>query len=214
MLPYRTGSRSSRALVEALGGKRLRLTNSKYKYRDGDLFINWGNSSSGEFVDKMTRHMEYPDSAVALNWHSVERVTNKLQFFNNHKGSAWLPEFWTNKDEIPEEAFEHGVVCRTVLNGHSGAGIVLAHSRDDLCDAPLYVKYIPKKDEYRVHVGRRNRSAGDGDSEFVVISVQRKARKLEVPDEEVNWKIRNLAGGFIFARNNVKIKTIKRSIKK
>ncbi len=35
-----------------------------------------------------------------------------------------------------------------------------------------------------------------------VLDVQRKARKKEVPDEQVTWKIRNLAGGFIFARGD------------
>jgi hypothetical protein len=36
-----------------------------------------------------------------------------------------------------------------------------------------------------------------------VFDVQRKARTRDVPDDEVNWKIRNTAGGFIFAREGV-----------
>jgi hypothetical protein len=81
------------------------------------------------------------------------------------------------------------VVCRTVLNGNSGEGIVIANSVDELVDAPLYVRYVPKKQEYRVHVLNGE-----------VVDVQRKARRKDVPDEEVNWMVRNHDNGFIFAR--------------
>ena len=74
------------------------------------------------------------------------------------------------------------VVARTILNGNSGAGIVLVENEEQLVDAPLYTVYIPKKQEYRVHVFRGQ-----------VLDVQRKARKQDVPDDEVNWKIRNMA---------------------
>lgn len=84
------------------------------------------------------------------------------------------------------------VVARTILNGNSGAGIVLL-SEDNLgepaVNAPLYVKYVPKKQEYRVHVFRNE-----------VVDVQRKARRHDVEDKDVNWKIRNHSNGFIFAR--------------
>jgi len=81
------------------------------------------------------------------------------------------------------------VVCRTKLRGHSGDGIVIANNADELVDAPLYTKYIKKKDEYRVHVARH-------EDDFDVFFIQRKARKLDV--EEPNWLVRNLDGGFVF----------------
>jgi glutathione synthase/RimK-type ligase-like ATP-grasp enzyme len=87
------------------------------------------------------------------------------------------------------------VVVRKLLNGHSGAGIeIVDHTGLDveLPEAPLYTKYIKKDQEYRIHV-----AGGE------VIFQQRKARKLEVKDEEVNWQVRNLAGGFIFANDGV-----------
>src|SRR3546814_19093490 len=68
-------------------------------------------------------------------------------------GEEYLPKFWTKKEDIPDEAFP--IVCRTVLSGHSGVGIVIADNRDDLVPANLYVKYVKKKEEYRVHqIGR------------------------------------------------------------
>lgn len=84
----------------------------------------------------------------------------------------------------------HTVVERHVLNGNSGAGIRLVEPEDHLTAAPLYVKYVPKKQEYRVHV-----CGGEA------VDVQRKARRKDVEDDAINWKIRNHDNGFIFARN-------------
>ena len=103
------------------------------------------------------------------------------------------PKFTTSTGQAYswlEEGFQ--VVARTILNGNSGAGIVLleeAHLEEPAINAPLYVKYVPKKQEYRVHVFRNE-----------VVDVQRKARRKDVADEDVNWKIRNHGNGFIFAR--------------
>lgn len=93
-----------------------------------------------------------------------------------------VPDFWVEKQSVPEDT---KVVCRTVLRGHSGAGIVISNSRADLVDAPLYTRYVKKEQEYRVHVM--------GDKAFFV---QRKAKKSGV--EQVNWDVRNLANGFVF----------------
>lgn len=102
------------------------------------------------------------------------------------------PEFTTDR----QKAFGwlvHGatVVERHVLNGNSGAGIRLVEpGQEELSKAPLYVKYVPKKQEYRVHV-----CGGEA------VDIQRKARRHDVADEDINWKIRNHDNGFIFARN-------------
>ena len=44
VLPYKSYSNGAKALSRALGGKRLRLANSRFKARTGDVIINWGNS--------------------------------------------------------------------------------------------------------------------------------------------------------------------------
>lgn len=84
------------------------------------------------------------------------------------------------------------VVERHVLNGNSGAGIRLVESggEEAISRAPLYVQYIPKKQEYRIHV-----CGGQA------VDIQRKARRKDVADEDINWKIRNHDNGFVFARN-------------
>ena len=92
------------------------------------------------------------------------------------------------------------VVERHILNGNSGAGIRLVEPvkpGEDMNEelnaiqkAPLYVKYVPKKQEYRIHV-----CGGEA------VDIQRKARRKDVEDDAINWKIRNHDNGFIFARN-------------
>lgn len=178
--PYRSGSRSARALANALGGRVLRREGSTYRERERDTIINWG---SGHTLYRNV--LNRPDCVAA--------ASNKLTTFNTLRGTGCsIPDFWVNAEDIPDEAFP--IVCRTVLSGHSGAGIVIADDRGGLVRAPLYVRYIKKQDEYRVHVGRR-------EGQSIIIAVQRKARRLEV--ENPNYQIRNHANGFVFIRNGV-----------
>jgi glutathione synthase/RimK-type ligase-like ATP-grasp enzyme len=88
------------------------------------------------------------------------------------------------------------VVCRTILNGSGGRGIVIAETEDQLVQAPLYTKYVKKKDEYRIHIARDLRR-----DITEVIDVQKKARRLD--SGPVNWRIRNLENGFIYKRQDV-----------
>lgn len=181
VLPYSPYRNSAKQLAYLLGAKLLLPeSRSRYKPREGDVVINWGNTREAY--------------RATLNGSpgAVQRACNKLLFFSHNGGAEWLPSFWTNPEEIPDEAFP--VVCRTVLTGHSGVGIVVADSRDHLVPAPLYVKYVPKKDEYRVHLGK----VGD---EVNVIAVQQKKRRLD--HDEPNWKVRNHANGFVYAREGV-----------
>jgi glutathione synthase/RimK-type ligase-like ATP-grasp enzyme len=167
-----------------LGALRLKLTDSKFRPRPNDTIINWGSSMLPINV-RSARVLNAPDR-VAI-------AANKLTFFEEIRASDVpdiVPLHWLNSLDIPDEEFP--IVCRTVLNGHSGAGIVIADNREELIHARLYTKYIKKDAEYRIHV------AGDE-----VIAVQRKARRLDVPDDQVNWRIRNHENGFIFARENV-----------
>lgn len=177
VLPYRQGSKGASALATALGGKVLKLQGSTFKPRPQDVIINWGNTENmltGQFT--------------VLNMVNLKMATNKLNFFKLMKEKGHdeiIPQFWTNRSEIPVDAYP--IVCRTVLAGHSGDGIVIASTPDELVDAPLYVQYVSKLQEYRVHCGRHG-----------LIFIQRKARKHDTPDDQVNWKIRNLANGFSF----------------
>lgn len=185
--PYKPGSASAKALAEALGVKRIR---HQGKRLDTDIVINWGTSS-----DNFSRKI---DCDEIINFPDCVRIAgNKLKTFKALSGYVPLPD-WTEERVEALKWLGEGftVVSRTVLTGHSGAGIFLKRPEDQgiLEEAPLYTKYIKKKDEYRLHVFRDN-----------VFFVQRKARKKEVPDDQVNWQIRNHGNGFIFAHEGVDV---------
>lgn len=195
VLPYKKGSRSAKALATALGGKVLKLEGSTFKPKHGDLIINWGNSNgyiSPPCPINCSGGCGICDPHV-LNWCGLDLISNKWKFFEAFNNTGVLPEHWTNKEDIPNEAFP--IVCRTILSGHSGAGIHIAHCRDDLVDCQLFVKYEKKKDEYRVHLGK----LPDGGT--TVISLQRKARRTDC--ENPNWQVRNHANGFVYVREGV-----------
>lgn len=179
--PYRSGSRSAKRLSEALGAKRIRLSGSKFKKSPSKIVVNWGSSSCP---------YECLNDPVNIN-----QASNKLLTLENFKNHGVSTPNWTTSKEIASNWLTEGhtIVCRGTLVGSSGEGITLVS--DPLCElpvVPLYTKYTKKKNEYRVHVF-------DGK----VIDVQRKMRKKDVTDDEVDWKIRNLAGGFIFGREGV-----------
>lgn len=181
--PYKLGSKSAKALAEALGIKRVRKEGPAIRT---DTLINWGASAIHRVV--VIEGGYYLNHPVA-----VADAANKLQSFKTWDKGVSTPD-WTESAVEASRWLAEGftVMCRTVLNGHSGEGIVLATNREELVAAPLYTKYIKKREEYRLHVFRG-----------AIIFQQRKARKLDVKDEDVNWKVRNLAGGFIFANKDV-----------
>lgn len=195
ILPYKQGSGSAKALAEALGIKQLKLKGSKYKGSKDKIVINWGNSMANNEVEKST---------VINKPEAIQLASNKLEFFqkmrdhndNTLDGGADyipIPRFFTQAREAALFVGKSGpVMARTVLNGHSGAGIVYCEAVDDVFNNPakLYTQYIPKTSEFRVHV-----SGGK------VIDIQKKARKRDVPDDKVDWRVRNLDNGFIYARN-------------
>lgn len=195
VLPYRQGSRSAKALAEALGGKVLKLEGSKFKPRVGQtsIFVNWGSTEYGPL-----HSMIAPEGAETEVFNSpllTREASNKLKFFNLMKESCSdiIPRFWTNKEDIPTDE-NLVIVARSVLAGHSGEGITIHSHLSELPQVPLYVEYKKKKDEYRVHVGRQG-------EDVKVIAVQRKAKRTGA--ENVDFRVRNLANGFVFVREGV-----------
>lgn len=186
ILPYKAASTSAKLLANAIGAKRIRKEGPNRAFKGG-FVINWGNSS-------LTRQI---DGVELLNKpEAVDVSIDKLRTFRVlSEAGVSIPEFTTNVAQA-RVWIEQGrkIVCRTKLRSYGGDGIVIAESADELVAALLYVRYIPKQDEYRVHVFRDR-----------VFFVQRKARKNDVPDENVNWAVRNLAGGFIYANQDVDV---------
>ena len=111
--------------------------------------------------------------------------------------AKFIPEF-TTRCEVAGEWLHKGktVMVRETLTGQGGEGIVL-HKGEEEWDAynhtraKLYVQYIPKKTEWRVHVAFGK-----------IFDVQRKAMDPNVPKEFCNFKVRNREGGFIYVRGD------------
>ena len=184
--PYNTGSASAKALSQALGTKLIRHTGKLLRVKGS--IINWGCSA-------LQRDMRYTGEMINLP-NAVARAVNKIESFKAMEGHTSIPE-WTESLAEAEKWLNDGydVVCRHKLTGHSGEGIEIISSDIPIIPAvPLYVKYIKKLQEYHLHVHKGQ-----------VFFVQRKARNKGVPDDQVNWQVRNHANGFIFANQDVDV---------
>lgn len=188
--PYKNGSRSARALKEALSENarraiEIKLEGSRYRPKVGHRVVNWGNSRG------------FPN-ALNGNPEPVQRFGNKLlafQFWDSQQDKCSIPDFTTDKETALTWLQKSSIVLRHDLRGHSGKGIeIVEKGSEELPSAPLYVKYIPKDAEYRVHVFKES-----PDGEYRVIDVQRKVRDPQ--REPSDWKVRSHGNGFIFTRN-------------
>ncbi len=180
-------SEGAKVLAEALEIKRIKHGHSKFRGSQFKRVINWGSSKLP---------YQLAECQILNKPGAIRNASNKLKSFElfQEKGVS-IPPFFITKEQASaylRENPDRSIVCRTVLVGHSGAGIVIAGSEEDLVGAPLYTAYVKKQEEYRYHVFMG-----------AVVDIQRKARKMDVPAEQVNWQVRNLDGGFIFAREGV-----------
>lgn len=176
--PYSSGSESAKLLAEKLNAKRIKLQNSEYVHGENNLVINWGNSNCPHTENTLNQGV------------AIKNTVDKLRFFRLmvQKGlSGYLPPYWTNSADIPDEAFP--VFCRTTTTGLDGAGIVVAHNRGELAPADLYTSLVKDTTEYRVTVFRGK-----------VTDIQTKLPRLgETPHEF----IRTFSNGWGFQRKPV-----------
>ena len=186
--PYKLGSASAKALRDGLSphlGYRVKLVkpNGRFNPRRTDRVINWGMST----LPNWEMDMRDLNQCKAILKASDKRATFKLLT----DAGVTTPE-WTFSIETAR-SWNTTVLCRTIINGHSGAGIVMADKPDDIVPAPLYVKYKKKKEEYRIHVYNGK-----------VIDTQIK-RKRDGFKENTNFssKIRNHHTGWVYCRTNI-----------
>lgn len=192
------GSEGAKQLSLALGVKRIKEEGSLFKGRKDKTVINWGRSS---FENTEALKCQVLNDPV-----KVARASNKLSFYQFLDGKfnpdllvPWTTDVnvaisWLTKPGI-------SVFARTKVNASGGDGIVemTKDDPDSFVKAPLYTRYIPKSDEYRIHVM-------NGEA----FLVQRKGlRKIDdegkpIDPNTVNWKVRNLANGFVYTRSDIK----------
>ena len=187
LYPYNMWSKSAIDLQEKLLANIIRVKrvrpDGNYQPFNSHKIINWGNSTTPNWNND--RILNSPKS--------VGIASNKLETFRSLPINIPRPDY-TDSYNVAREWVEAGdvVLCRTKLNAHSGAGIVIAKTVDDLVQSPLYTKYKKKKNEYRVHVFLGT-----------VLDVQEKRRDREAELDAEQSLIRNHQNGWVFCREDV-----------
>jgi hypothetical protein len=154
--PYTQNSKSAKALAEALGGKRVLLTGSKYKFSEDHVLINWG---SGDCPHK-----------EALN-HNIMDVIDKVRFFKRLKGTGLTPDFSTTAEGAKKLGYP--VFCRTIVQGHDGKGIRIAD-----CDGQIVTMLRCTSRASTRRPSTASTSAGGLTARIVIIGG---ARKVKLP---------------------------------
>ena len=179
--PYKKGSKSAKSLSKSLNCKVL--TRPRQSRRD--KVINWGSSMNPFRMS----------SNVLLNKPmAVLCASNKITAFKTFKENNIPHPDFTESITVAKEWIEDGytIVCRTLINSHSGKGIVIANKIEDLAMAPLYVKYFPKTYEFRIHVFNGK-----------IIDYIQKRKRNDIPETEYNKYVRNHCNGWVFCRDNI-----------
>lgn len=176
VVPYKRGSSSAKLLAKTLSEKtgEAVLSGKPSTYCTNIL---WGYSNG------VSTHLQ--------SAYSIGIATNKLATFNALKNAKIsIPDFTTSKSEAETWVQAgHTVFARQEISSSGGKGIIIC-SELPLADVPLYVKYIKKYQEFRVHVFNEE-----------VIDVQEKRRKSIV--EAHNDFIRNHDNGWVFCRQGI-----------
>lgn len=157
-------------------GESARLSRMDTVRRQYKLVINWGNPQ---------RLSDNHGARILNHPNKVSNAINKataLQIM--HDAGVRVPTFSAT---IPQD--RGGVwLARTTLTGSGGAGIKVVRKGTEFPAAPLYVRYVPKLVEARVHVvnGR-------------AVFLQLKLRDSDAQQTEDQKLIRNYDNGWIFA---------------
>jgi glutathione synthase/RimK-type ligase-like ATP-grasp enzyme len=160
---------------------------------------NLGSRSAKELASVLSQKLGHrvlrvrPERVAQRIGFVLREGTDKLTQLNKFKeNDVATLEFTTDRAVALGWLGDSAVVCRTVLRGSEGNGIVVAETPEQLVPAPLYTRYFKKKHEFRVHVFNGQ-----------VIDVQQKRKRNGVEDEGRNPRIRNLANGYVFCRDGI-----------
>jgi hypothetical protein len=153
------------------------------------MIINWGISEClWLYHIEPEKVLNHPSSII----NAVDKV-RALKILRD--AGVPVPPFETSMSEVYKLFDKEGrrVFCRTLTHASEGRGIVIANSLDQIVQAPLYTRYIPKLYEFRVHA-----------SHIGPFYIQRK-KKLSQEELEArgiapeSGLIRNNANGYVFS---------------
>lgn len=191
MWKYSPESVGGSNICRALPAMSIFHENSKFQGSPEKIVINWGSSALPDEVKKCK---------VINKEANVIQAANKLSFFKKVQGAARIPEFTESLDEAMTWVKEgKEVLARTILNGHSGKGIVFfSDAPVEFAEGKLFTVYKKKKAEFRVHI-----IFGD------IVLIQKKALRQtdddgnQIDPDSIDFRVQNLKNGFIFKRNDV-----------
>ena len=185
---YSKNSESVELLTEEIRSQKVRCVRSVAGHgagpKPGNFVVHWGVSTDiGNFKS-------YVNSPAA-----IRIASNKLSTFMRLRShNVPIPDFTLSMDVARTWSPRSWVVCRTLLCGSGGRGIHLAKTPEEVIpNAKVYVKYIKKDKEYRVHVFKNT-----------VLDVQEKRRR-SVTNRGPNYNsyLRNYDNGWVFCRSNI-----------
>lgn len=196
---YSKHSASAKALAEEMDVWMLKHEGSRWRPRAGDTVINWGTGKN--WLPAKTLNKPHPVAAV-VNKHTFFQSIEDLKVNADYPQDQIprIPAFTTDITVargwcgVDCQGRARKVVVRRLLNASEGRGIEIHSRPEDIPQAPLYVRYIPKSAEYRVHM------VGDE-----IIDIQQKVLRRAVDPETANWGVRNTANGFVFQRQGINI---------
>lgn len=199
LYPYKAGTAGGKELITALKGKRIKLGSRKkpWKWNKNKVVINWGSRSlEGLSQEAQNRALNPPGAVI--------RAVDKLRFFSGLRGTP-TQEYVPHSTETKAQAqtwIDSGytVVARTILNGHSGAGIIICapKGKNELPEAPLYTKYIPKDQEFRIHILKAPNGVFDN------FYNQRKVKREDFEGKH-NRFVRCFDNGYTYQHNDIDI---------
>lgn len=179
IVPYKMNSQSAKRLADLLSEK-LGYKVWRGKPKPDWLNICWGYKKDCGY-----------DLPYLNDPHWVRYASDKRLAFGKwtEEGVSHVP--WTTDKKEAEKWLNEGskVLARTA-KGQAGSGIQVVEPGEELPEAPLYTRYVPKAQEFRVHVFNGK-----------VICVQEKRKKKGA---KVNHIIRSHKKGWVFCYQDIK----------
>ena len=160
-----------------------RRADSARRLRRRSFLVNWGVTNIPVDDERLEPHLNHQNS--------VATAVDKAWCFHALKETGVsIPYYITRHPSTVENDMECVWLARHLVKGSGGDGITVVRPGDDWPAAPLYVKYIPKLVEFRVHVFKQA-------SGFSFLNRQ-KLRESNAEQDRDQRLIRNRDNGWVF----------------
>jgi hypothetical protein len=168
-------------MADALGCPRIFADTKDYVPLKDDVIINWGTGYRPQW--------NYKVPLILNKVKAVANAVNKINSFYAFMENKVSTPVWTQYKEWAERWIANGEIAlsRTTAEGHDGSGLIVCKTKAELVPAPLYTKYVPISQEFRVYVFKDK-----------LIDVLEKKRKVIADADPL---IRCESRGWVFCQN-------------